>query len=180
MPTGPLASRQPAAGCTTAGVTARAWENSVKAADGVPKPWRRQVAAGEPISLQAIWRFPGNFSQSAALRGRAPSPAPLSMTARRSISPSDKCSSASRSVLSRTMLPAVAIGSPVNAIHLHDRRSSRRRFRYQPCAAGRQRHRFHGCRIQLSGKFLELLKEVAPGVTRTAPAGRQSNAISRE
>jgi hypothetical protein len=39
---------------------------------------------------------------------------------------------------------------------------------------------FMGVEYSLSGKFLELLKEVAPGVTRTAPAGRQSNAISRE
>ena len=54
----------------------------------------------------------------------------------------------------------------------------------EPGAAGRQRHRFHRIRIQHSGKWLELLKEIAPGVPRVAvirdpaiPAGRSVCAI---
>ena len=49
------------------------------------------------------------------------------------------------------------------------RRSGRRRLRRQPGAAGRQRHRL-SCQFEysLSGKWLELLKEIAPGVTRAA------------
>ena len=48
------------------------------------------------------------------------------------------------------------------------RRSGRRRLRRQPGAAGRQRHRFHAYEYSISGKWLELLKQIAPGVTRAA------------
>ena len=47
-------------------------------------------------------------------------------------------------------------------------RSGRRRLRRKPGAAGRQRHRFTSFEYSLSGKWLELLKEIAPGVTRAA------------
>src|SRR5262245_33448440 len=43
---------------------------SVKEPRWVPEPWRAQVAAEEPTSLQAIWRFYGDFSQSRR-RGQA-------------------------------------------------------------------------------------------------------------
>ena len=48
------------------------------------------------------------------------------------------------------------------------RRSGRRRLCRQPVAAGRQRHRLHDFEYGLSGKWLELLKELAPNVTRAA------------
>ena len=48
------------------------------------------------------------------------------------------------------------------------RRSRRRRLRRQLGAAGRQRHRLHYSRFSMSGKWLELLKEIAPNVTRVA------------
>ena len=49
------------------------------------------------------------------------------------------------------------------------RRSGRRRLRREPGAAGRQRHRIHPCsNTALSGKWLELLKQIAPRVTRAA------------
>ena len=48
------------------------------------------------------------------------------------------------------------------------RRSGRRRLRRQPGAAGRQRHGFMQFEYSMSGKWLELLKEIAPGVTRAA------------
>ena len=38
----------------------------------------------------------------------------------------------------------------------------------KPGAAGRQHHRIHTFEYSLSGKWLELLKEIAPGVTRAA------------
>ena len=38
----------------------------------------------------------------------------------------------------------------------------------KPCAAGRQRHRFHQFEYGMSGKWLELLKQIAPNVTRVA------------
>ena len=48
-------------------------------------------------------------------------------------------------------------------------RPGRRRLRRQPGAAGRQRHGLSYVRIRhRSGKWLELLKEIAPGVTRVA------------
>ena len=44
---------------------------------------------------------------------------------------------------------AVAAGDPHRADRVRDcRRSGRRRLRREPGAAGRQRHRFHRCRIQ--------------------------------
>ena len=52
-------------------------------------------------------------------------------------------------------------------------RSSRLRLRRQPGAAGRQRHRIYPFEFSLSGKWLELLKEIAPGVTRAAVFGIQ-------
>ena len=49
------------------------------------------------------------------------------------------------------------------------RRSGRRRVRRKPGAAGRQRHRFYArSNTASSAKWLELLKEIAPGVTRAA------------
>ena len=64
---------------------------------------------------------------------------------------------------------AVATGDP----HRADRvracpRSGRRRLRRKPGAAGRQRHRLYPFEYGMSGKWLELLKEIAPGVTRVA------------
>ena len=47
-------------------------------------------------------------------------------------------------------------------------RSGRRRLRRKPGAAGRQRHRFHDFEYSMGGKWLELLKEIAPSVTRVA------------
>ena len=65
---------------------------------------------------------------------------------------------------------AVAAGDPHRADRVPGRRrSGRRRLRRQPGAAGRQRHRFHDySNTALSGKWLELLKQIAPGVTRVA------------
>ena len=64
---------------------------------------------------------------------------------------------------------AVAAGDPHRADRVRGRsRSGRRRFRREPGAAGRQRHRFPQFEYSLSGKWLELLKQIAPGVTRVA------------
>ena len=51
---------------------------------------------------------------------------------------------------------------------LCSRRSGRRRLRREPGAARRQRHRFYQFEYSMSGKWLELLKEIAPGMTRAA------------
>ena len=48
------------------------------------------------------------------------------------------------------------------------RRPGRRRLCREPGAAGRQRHRIYSFRIRHERKWLELLKEIAPGVTRVA------------
>src|SRR6266487_3484382 len=45
-------------------------------------------------------------------------------------------------------------------------RSGRRRPGREPGTAGRQRDRLHRFEWSISGKWLELLKEIAPGVTR--------------
>ena len=64
---------------------------------------------------------------------------------------------------------AVAAGDPHRADRVRDRRrSGRRRLCRQPGAAGRQRHRFIQFEYSMSGKWLELLKQIAPGVTRAA------------
>ena len=64
---------------------------------------------------------------------------------------------------------AAAAGDPHRADRVREcRRSGRRRLRRKPGAAGRQRHRVHHVRIRLGGKWLELLKEIAPRVTRAA------------
>ncbi len=48
-------------------------------------------------------------------------------------------------------------------------RPGRRRFRRQPGTAWRQRHRIYPCsNTASSGKWLELLKQIAPGVKRAA------------
>ena len=47
-------------------------------------------------------------------------------------------------------------------------RSTRLRLRREPVAAGRQRHRLFDFEYSLSGKWLELPKEIAPDVTRAA------------
>ena len=66
-------------------------------------------------------------------------------------------------------LGAVVAGDPYRADRVRGRpRSGRRRLRREPGAAGRQRYRFPPVRIQLTGKWLELLKQIAPGVTRAA------------
>jgi hypothetical protein len=44
--------------------------------------------------------------------------------------------------------------------------SGRRRLRRQAGAAGRQRHRFFSVEYSIAGKWLELLKQIAPTVTR--------------
>src|SRR5262249_23945170 len=65
--------------------------------------------------------------------------------------------------------PAATAGDPQRADRLSGRRrSSRRRHRRQSGATGWQHHRFHDFRIQHGGKWLELLKEIAPDVTRVA------------
>ena len=62
-----------------------------------------------------------------------------------------------------------AAGDPHRADRVPGRhRSGRRRLCRQPGAAGRQRHRFLTSEYSLSGKWLELLKQIAPGVTRVA------------
>jgi ABC transporter substrate binding protein len=48
------------------------------------------------------------------------------------------------------------------------RRSGRQRLRREPATTGRQRHRFHQSRGLDGGKWLELLKEIAPRVNRVA------------
>ena len=62
--------------------------------------------------------------------------------------------------------PAIApllAGDPHRADRVRDgRRSGRRRLRREPGAAGRQRHRLHQFEYGMSGKWLELLKEIAP------------------
>ncbi len=64
---------------------------------------------------------------------------------------------------------AVATGDPHRADRVRPgRRSGRRRLRREPGAAGRQRHRFILSNTASSGKWLELLKQIAPGVTRAA------------
>ena len=58
-------------------------------------------------------------------------------------------------------------GDPHRADRIHDgRRSGRCRLRREPRAARRQHHRLHQFEYSLSGKWLELLKEIAPRVTR--------------
>ena len=47
-------------------------------------------------------------------------------------------------------------------------RPGRRRVRREPGAAGRQRHGFMLFEYSISGKWLELLKQIAPSVTRAA------------
>ena len=77
---------------------------------------------------------------------------------------------------------AAAAGDPHRADRVRDRRrSGRRRLCREPGAAGRQCHRLHHVRIRLSGKWLELLKQIAPGVTRAAvirESGRSSGSAS--
>ena len=64
---------------------------------------------------------------------------------------------------------AAAAGDPYRADRVCGRRrSGRRRLCRQPGAARRQRHRIFLYEFGLSGKWLELLKEFAPGVTRVA------------
>ena len=53
-------------------------------------------------------------------------------------------------------------------VFAHGYRSGQRRLRRQPGAAGRQCHRVHRIEYSISAKWLELLKEIAPGVTRVA------------
>ena len=64
--------------------------------------------------------------------------------------------------------PLLQATRTVPIVFVHRPRSGRRRLRRQPGAAGRQRHRLHAVRIQLERKWLELLKQIAPGVTRAA------------
>ena len=64
---------------------------------------------------------------------------------------------------------AVAAGDPHRADSVRaGRRPGWRRLGREPSAARRQRHRFHDHRIRHAGKWVELLKEIAPGVTRVA------------
>ena len=66
-------------------------------------------------------------------------------------------------------LGAVAAGDPHRSDRVRGRpRSGRRRLCREPGAAGRQRHRLFEFEYSLCGKWLELLKEIAPGVTRAA------------
>ena len=46
----------------------------------------------------------------------------------------------------------------------------------EPGAAGRQRYRFYRFEYSIGGKWLELLKEIAPGVTRAAVLRDATNA----
>ena len=63
-----------------------------------------------------------------------------------------------------------AAGDPHRADRVPGRRrSGRRRLRRQLGAAGRQRHRVSSVfEYSIGGKWLELLKQIAPGVTRAA------------
>ena len=62
-----------------------------------------------------------------------------------------------------------AAGDPHRAGRVRgSRRSGRRRLRREPGAARRQRHGFTSYEYSMSGKWLELLKEIAPGVKRVA------------
>ena len=60
-------------------------------------------------------------------------------------------------------------------------RSGRRRLRRQPGAAGRQRHRIHPFEYGMSGKWLELLKQIAPGrdASGSPSRSRQSAGIGQ-
>ena len=59
--------------------------------------------------------------------------------------------------------------APCRSCSTVGRRSGRRRLRRKPGTAGRQRHRFYACsNTALAAKWLELLKQIAPGVTRAA------------
>ena len=49
----------------------------------------------------------------------------------------------------------------------------------EPGAAGRQRHRLHRFEYSISGKWLELLKEIAPRVTRAAVLRDPATAADR-
>ena len=63
----------------------------------------------------------------------------------------------------------VATGDPHRADRVRGgHRPGRRRFRREPGTAGRQRDRVHDFRIRHERKWLELLKEIAPRVTRAA------------
>ena len=67
------------------------------------------------------------------------------------------------------ILGTAAAGDPHRADRVRDRhRSSRFRLRRKPVAARRQRHWLFMFEYSLSAKWLELLKEIAPGVTRAA------------
>ena len=76
-------------------------------------------------------------------------------------------------------------GNPHDCDRVRERlRSGRRWFRGQYRTARRKHHRLHECRIQLGGKWLELLKEIAPRISRvgvlfrpaTSPGSRASSA----
>ena len=62
-----------------------------------------------------------------------------------------------------------ASGNPQGADHLHHRpRPGRLRLRRKPVATGRKLSGFMQFEYSLSGKWLELLKQIAPNVTRAA------------
>ena len=64
---------------------------------------------------------------------------------------------------------AAATGDAHGADRVREcQRSGRRRLCREPGAAGRQRHRLYPFEYGISGKWLELLKQIAPGVTRAA------------
>ena len=70
---------------------------------------------------------------------------------------------------SAAVAPLLQATRTVPIVFAVSRRSGRRRLRREPGAAGRQRHRLHRCsNTASSGKWLELLKEIAPRVTRAA------------
>ena len=54
------------------------------------------------------------------------------------------------------------------AVPVHDLAHRRRRLCREPCEPRRQCHRLPTFEYSLSGKWLELLKEIAPSVTRVA------------
>ena len=75
--------------------------------------------------------------------------------------------------------PTTTASAATNAHHPHCFRdccrSGRQRLRHELPAAGRQRHWFHHLEPTMAGKWLELLKEIAPRVNRVAVAVQPGN-----
>ena len=73
---------------------------------------------------------------------------------------------------------AVATGDPHRADRLREcHRSGRRRLCRQSGAAGRQCHRIYDVRIRHGGKWLELLKQIAPGIEARGSPSRSCHRL---